>query len=330
MAKYFITGGTGFLGSHLVQKARSENNEVFCLSRQNSSQFENSDSVHWIEGDLFDSSTYKDALKDTDCVFHLAGLLSARRKEDFMRVNVDGTASLLKACREAGFPLKRFVYISSIAALGPSYEKEFLKETDRCMPLTEYGKSKELAEQIVLDYKRIIPVVILRPPFIYGRGDLRGLKFLQSLNNPISLLWASNIKTISLCHVSDIIQGCLLSVHKDIESGEIFNISDPDVTTWSHVWEALNDLVNELLGISTKGLFSRMVPFSGMAVSHDSIEQESKRYQFWACDVSKAKEILGFIPEMPFRKGAYDTMSWYLEQGLIGERDLEQILEGFI
>lgn len=328
MVKYFITGGTGFVGTHLIQRVISENIEVVCLYRQKIPKFSKSDNIHWIKGDLLDSRIYKDILKDTDCVFHLAGLLSARRREDYVRVNVDGTASLLEVCREVGAPLKRFVHMSSIAALGPSHDGDILKETDICSPQSEYGKSKYQAEQVVLHYLKFLPVVILRPTFVYGRGDLKGLKFLQSLNNPVSLLWASHIKTICLCHVSDVVQSCLLSARKDIESGDIFNISDPCISTWKSVWKTLEEIFCDLLGADFPQGANLIHSLSEFASRFNSTVPKAPRHHFWACDVSKAKSILGFSPEMPFPKGASDTIRWYMNEGLLSKKDIKKILEG--
>jgi dihydroflavonol-4-reductase len=325
MAKYFITGSTGFVGHHLIQKLSSQKNEIFCLYRHKKAPLPNTHAVQWIKGDLLDINTYKDALKETDYVIHLAGLLSARRKEDYFRANVDGTASLLEACREVGATLKRFVHMSSIAVVGPNSSGALLKETDSCSPQTEYGKSKYQAEQVALSYSKTFPVVILRPTVIYGQGDLRGLKFLQSLNNPVSWLWISQIKTICLCHVTDVVKSCLLSVQKDIESGEIFTISDPEVSTWETVWKTLEEILNDFLRQDAFLDNNLTLSFAEIESKLNSIAPDIRRYQFWACDTTKAQRILGFYPEMPFKKGAYDTISWYLGQGLLSKMDINQI-----
>lgn len=327
MAKYFVTGGTGFVGHHLIQKLSLQKNEIFCLYRHKKAHLMNTPAIRWIKGDLLDSSTYKDALKETDYVIHLAGLLSARRKEDYLRANVDGTASLLEACREVGATLNRFIHMSSIAVVGPNSNGNLLKETDFCSPKSEYGKSKYQAEQVALSYSKILPVVIIRPTFIYGQGDLRGLKFLQSLNNPASWLWMSQIKTICLCHVTDVIKSCCLCIQKDIKSGEIFIISDPEVSTWETVWKTLEEVLNDFLKQDAFLNNSSILSFTEIESKLKSRAPAVRQSQFWACDTTKAQRVLGFHPEMPFKKGVYDTISWYLSQGLLSKIDIFQICD---
>jgi dihydroflavonol-4-reductase len=328
MAKYFITGGTGFVGRHLLQKISNDENEINCLCRSEGKLPSDRDSVRWVKGDLLDTPSYKEALEETDYVIHLAGLLSARRREDYDRVNVKGTTALLDACRETGIPLKRFIHMSSIAVMGSNSEGKLLNETDACTPRSEYGKSKYQAEKAVLSYAKYFPVVILRPTFVYGPGDLRGLKFLQSLNNPSSLLLAAPIKTICLLHVADVIKACWLAVQKSIQTGEIFIISNPEISTFEEVWIALDSVLHDILGQRLIPKDQQM-PFFRESASKIATEVfRKKRYQYWACDTSKARSILGFRPETPFKKGAFDTILWYIEQGYVGIDDIKKILAG--
>jgi nucleoside-diphosphate-sugar epimerase len=328
MTNYFITGSTGFVGSYLVRELSGPQNKLYCLTHQRKQPNFGSESIQWIQGDLLDKDSYKDVLKNTDCIFHLAGLLSARRKEFYKRVNVDGTETLLEACKDVGAPIKRFIQMSSIAAQGPNHNGNLLRETDTCLPLSEYGKSKYLAEKVALRYTQSFPVVILRPAFIYGRGDLRGLEFLKSLNNPVALLWLSHIKTICLCHVTDIIQSCLLSIKKDIKSGDVFIISNPGVSTWSEVWEVLVEIFDKLYGLEIHSQNEHGSPHAGPKSFSGFNSSRNDKFLYWDCDISKAQNVLDFQPEITLKEGAYDTICWYVENGLFGKKDVGQILEG--
>jgi nucleoside-diphosphate-sugar epimerase len=327
MANFFITGGTGFVGSHLIKRLRYPENKLFCLIRNQGSRPVEDDSIKWIEADLFDIKSYQQFLEQADYVFHLAGLLSARRKEDYIKTNVYGTEALLKACHEIGAPKRRFVYMSSIAAMGANHQGKLLKESDSCRPRTEYGKSKREAELTAINYSNSIPVTILRPSFVYGRGDMRGLKFLYSLFTQPAPVWASAIKTISLCHVSDVIRSCLLSIKKGLQSGEIFIISDPETYTWKKIMTTLEEIFNKFLttaynqdDVVFKRFFKRLEEFYLLL-------KETDECQYWGCDISKARKIFNFHPRISLKEGAQDIIQWYLEEGLL---DFENIKESKI
>jgi nucleoside-diphosphate-sugar epimerase len=317
MAGFFITGGTGFVGDHLIGSIPPENNTVYCLTRRKRKHFTGVDSDMWIEADLLDIDSYKDILKKVDYVFHLAGLIHARKRGDYIRTNVKGTEMLLKACREVNAPVKRFVYMSSIAAMGANYDGKLLRESDACSPRTEYGKSKLQAEQVVREFSRVLPVVILRPTYIYGRGDLRGLKFLKTIcNQPVSSL-TPFIKTISLCHISDIIGSCFCAIEKEIKSGHIFIISDPGVYSRDQVRDIVREVISELLSKEPGKEKKELSSFFESTSTADIFEKRITRHQYWGCDVTKAKIVLGFQPKIPLKEGVIDTLKWYLTEGLL-------------
>jgi len=320
MTNFFITGASGFVGNHLIERLHGAGNKIWCLTRRYKKHFFNDDSIEWIEADLLDTKSYKNILKNADYIFHLAGLLNSRRKEEYIRTNVKGTESLLDTCKEIGAPKSRFIYMSSIAAMGANYEGNLLKESDPCFPQTEYGKSKHQAELIALNYSNSIPVVILRPSFIYGRGDMRGLKYLQSLDNHSNSFWISMIKTISLCHISDLIQSCVLSIERNIKSGEIFIISDPEVYTWNKIKEILIKIFKNFPRTS---ISKNQIPPENFLEKMEPLDDSSKtlpNYQYWGCDISKAKRLLDFHPKISLEEGAYDTILWYLNKGLLNSR----------
>lgn len=328
MTRYFITGATGFVGKHLLHALCGEDNRLLCLTRQDIPDSPKDKSILWVKGDLLDGDSYKGVLSETDCVIHLAGLISARRKEQYRKINVAGTESLLEACRDVGAPIKRFIHMSSIAAQGPNHDGNPLRETDVCSPQSEYGKSKYQAERVAGRYSQFFPVVILRPSFVYGPGDLRGLHFLKSLHCPATLFWASHIRTICLCHVKDVVQSCLLALEREIKSGDIFIISDPEVGTWASVGEILGEIFHDLLGLSPLYQSGHEHVLSGWLFHPPHYSPNEKRNQYWACDVSRAEKVLGFRPMVHLREGAYDTIRWYLKEGFFRDEDLKYLLEG--
>lgn len=328
MAKYFITGGTGFLGRQLLQRLGSGKDEVICLCRKRRQLPPAKDPIKWIEGDILDASTYVDELHEAEFVIHLAGLLSSRRKEDYGRINVEGTKTLLGACRRAGRSLKRFVHMSSVAAMGPKHHPGRLSEGDACHPWSEYGRSKHQAERVAQAFSEYLPIVVLRPAFVYGPGDPRGVKFLQSLNSDSWVTWASRIKSICLSHVGDVANSSLLALKKGIESGETFIIADPGVSTFEDVLMTLGDILNDLLKQGPRTGIRNAAESAGWTSRFGSMPSSARRCQFWACDTSKARTKLGFYPEVPFSRGVHDTISWYLDQGMISRQDLMRIRAG--
>ena len=227
MANYLVTGGSGFVGTHLVGRLLREGNRLWCLTRHRKENRHEDEAVEWLEGDLSDEASYKHVLKEVDAVFHLAGLLNAKKKEEYIRVNVESTRTLLEACRRNAATLKRFIYMSSIAAMGPRDNGALLRESDSCNPLTEYGKSKLQAEEVVAGYACSLPVITLRPSFIYGEQDTRSLAYLRSFFDKSSPVRASAVKTVSFCYISDVVHACMLSLGSGIEPGGVFIISEP-------------------------------------------------------------------------------------------------------
>lgn len=315
-----VTGGSGFVGGHLVERLLRRGNRVWCLSRRDPARTFKGTSIEWIVADLLDVKAYRSVLEDIDVVFHLAGLLNARRREHYTRVNVDGTRALLDACRQAGGPLRRFVHMSSIAAMGARDDGDLLRESDRCAPRSEYGRSKLLAEQVVAEFASSLPVVVLRPSFIYGRGDNRSLKYLRSFFGGSTPVQISAIRAVSFCHISDVIQSCLLCLERRVDSGEVFIVSDSDVYTMYQVRETLRDLFLKLAREGSLGgvahveralepLVERLLPTAPPG--------RVGRPEYWGCDIGKAMSALGFNPGVSFRQGAEKTIKWYLGQGLL-------------
>ena len=145
-----VTGGSGFVGSHLLRAARGEGYDIRALTRGWRPPEEG---IDWIDGALDRGDSLARLCEGADAVVHIAGLINASSRTAFEAVNVGGTAGMIDAARRAG--VRRFVHISSLAAREPE--------------LSDYGRSKARAERLVaasgLDW------TIIRPPAVYGPGD---------------------------------------------------------------------------------------------------------------------------------------------------------------
>lgn len=314
MARYFITGATGFVGRCLLKCLQESENEIICLSRQKVEG--GTSSVRWIAADLRDAKIYARDLERADFVIHLAGVVSSKSKAAYYETNVEGTGRLLEACQKTQGLLQRFLYMSTIAVMGPGFDGRLLKESDACAPESEYGKSKLEAERMAASYAASIPVVILRPSFIYGEGDRRGLDFLNALSRNPALLWASAIQTFGLCHVSDVVQACLLALTKNVRSGEVFLLSDGQVYTWEKLREILTIVLNQ---IASPGYRHNRLPALSLldvVPAEAPVKWRFQKPQYWGCDARRAGRILGFRPRLSLRKGARETIAWYIREGL--------------
>jgi nucleoside-diphosphate-sugar epimerase len=149
--KALVTGGTGFIGSHLTEALIRKGVHVRCLLRKTSDlKWLKGLPVEFVSGDCNDKTSLKEAVRGVNWVFHLAGTTKAIKKETYFEVNGFGTENLIQACLENNPRLQKFIYISSQAAAGPSKNGSDKKELDSCEPVSFYGRSKRPGEESVL------------------------------------------------------------------------------------------------------------------------------------------------------------------------------------
>ena len=149
--KAFVTGATGFVGSHLVDLLLANVFEVTCLRRKTSSvKWLEGKNVNFVEGDLYSNEALEKAIKDVDYVFHVAGVVKAKNKEGFERGNNLAAKNLIEITASVNPTLKKFVLVSSLAVCGPNLSSEPLTEEYIPRPITTYGRTKREAEKEVL------------------------------------------------------------------------------------------------------------------------------------------------------------------------------------
>jgi len=323
--KSLVTGGTGFIGSHLVEALLEQGEEVRCLVRKTSSrEWIRGLNVEIFQGDCADFFSVASAVEGVDRIYHVAGVTKTTENGVFYRINALGTENLIRACVERNPDLQRFIYLSSQAAVGPCEGNGLSVETDPCWPITHYGRSKRQAEEAVLKARDQLSVIILRPCTVYGPRDRDLLTLFRSIGRGVQIgLWGMEHR-LSLCYVSDLVSAMVLAGTKDLSSGEIFFVSDGNV----YDWRDFGRTIAEVMGVRTVHL---SLPISILRWSANLVDWISKRSERprvygkerfqemiqpnWCCDATKAMSELDFSPAFDLKGGITATVAWYRAQG---------------
>lgn len=322
--KVLVTGATGFIGSHLVEALVQRGAQVRCLVR-------NTSHLGWVKhcpveftvGDCREMESLRQAVQDVEQVFHLAGATMAVKEQTFFEVNGRGTENLVKACIENNTRLEKFIYLSSQAAAGPCLSDGKKKESDPCEPVSPYGKSKLLGEEMALSHAHELPLLILRPCAVYGPRDKGFFTLFKCLSKNIKPCLSDHDQLISMCYVEDLVQAMLLAAEAQTESGEIFFLSDGH----DYRMEEIGDFFEQALGIHALKLrLPQPLLFGAGCIAEcfarvtgkPSIMSRGKvkemRCTNWLCDIDKARTILGFEPLIALARGAALTAAWYRKE----------------
>src|SRR3954469_6491662 len=232
--KIFLTGGSGFLGSYVAEQLAEQGHTVRALVRPRSERkiLDRLPRVEFARGAIEDRASLDAAMDGVDAVIHVAGLVKARRPEEFFQVNTEGTKNLLAAAEARAPGLKRFVYVSSLAAVGPSSDGQPVHDDAPPRPVTQYGRSKLAAEQAVLLAKDRLPVTVIRPPLIYGPRDRETLAFFTSVKNGVLPVLGDGRNTLSVIYGEDCASALVRAALSDGPSGRAYFVDDGSVYVW--------------------------------------------------------------------------------------------------
>jgi nucleoside-diphosphate-sugar epimerase len=307
-----VTGASGFIGRRLVMELARRGGETACLVRRTSRTAPIRDlPVEFVLGDLGDVSSLVSAVKGREYVFHLAGVIRSVDGPALDAANTLGTRNLLDACLRAAPGLKRFVFVSSIAAAGPSPEGKSLNEDDEPRPVSDYGRSKLAAEHIVLSAKDKLPVTIIRPPNVIGPGSKEIARAAALLGKRLVPSLGDCRPRTSLIDVDDLVTALLLAAESPRSAGQTYFVTDGR----SYAWREITAALAEELGV---GRFTFKVPF-GIQILAARLSETAARFtrrppfltreivragrdHFWIYDGSKAGRELGFRPRYGMRE----------------------------
>jgi len=320
-----VTGASGFVGSHLVERLLREGFGVVCQVRATSRR-------DWLEGldverrvaDLRDPDALDRVVDGVDYVFHVAGLLRGRTAEAYDAVNVEGTRRLLEAVSRAVPHLRRFVYVSSLAAAGPCLSREPLDEQVEPHPITAYGASKLGGERTVLEWNDRLPVSVVRPPAVYGPRDTTLLSlFVIARRYGIAPVIGSLRKELTFVHVADLVECLWLAATADVALGQVYFVGS-GTHTWGEIIDALSAALGQRLWrLRIPGLAARLVGELGelwwtLTGKPQVICRRKMRDLLqprWTCSWAKAERELGYRPRVPLEIGLRETAEWYAEHG---------------
>jgi nucleoside-diphosphate-sugar epimerase len=326
--RVFLTGGSGFLGSYVAEQLAEQGHTVRALVRPRSARnvLERLPRIEFAAGAIEDRASLDAAMDGVDAVIHVAGLVKARRPEEFFQVNTEGTKNLLAAAAARAPGLKRFVYVSSLAAVGPSPDGKPVPDDAPPRPVTQYGRSKLAAEQVVLAAKDRVPVTILRPPLIYGPRDRETLAFFTSIKNGVLPVLGDGTNTLSVVYGQDCAAACVRAATAGgLPSGRTFFVDDGAVYVWrdalAEIEKALGKRAFVRVGLplgfvkvaaAATQLYGRVTNTAQM-LTLDKVNELKQRH--WVCEGAGARTELGWHPRTTWPQGVVETVDWYRRAG---------------
>lgn len=327
--KILVTGASGFIGSFIVEEALRRGYDVWAAVRGSSSrQFLTDSRINFIELDLSSEAILKEQLSNHvfDFVVHAAGVTKSLHKEDYFRINTEGTKNIVRALLSTKMPLKRFVYISSLSIMGAIREEQpytEILESDEARPNTAYGHSKLAAEQW-LDTQKDLPYVILRPTGVYGPRERDYYMMFKSIRSHTDFAVGFKRQDITFVYVTDVVQAVFLAMDKGI-TGRRYFLSDGEVYQSS----TFSDIIRKELGnpwwirITAPLWVLRIVTSCGELAGHltgkvtalNNDKYHIMRQRNWRCDIDPARRELGYIPQIKLEEGVKRSIQWYKENG---------------
>jgi nucleoside-diphosphate-sugar epimerase len=343
MNRILVTGATGFIGRQLICHLLSTGREVTALVRQGESEALSDQDVRILRGDVTLPQSLAGKFGHCDLVIHLAGCTIARRSRDFDQVNRAGTLAVAQACAAEQTP-PTLLFVSSLAAAGPSRSENPLRETDHPVPVSDYGRSKLAAEQELLGLADRLPIKIVRPPSVFGDTD----RYMRGLFKTAKAGWVflpgPTEPRYSLIHVDDLVAALM---HVAVESGVcasetrslvsanhesgcdrgIIHLAQDPPMTFAEIATVIHD------AFGGKGIRSVHVPATlcwgfaainslaaGLAGAKPLLNWDKMREAMaggWSCDSDRLTNDLRFQFHVPLSERIRQTAFGYHERGWI-------------
>lgn len=330
-APALVTGATGFVGRHLVDTLRKSGRPVRALVRDPAkfrAVFPDPSGIEFYHGDLGDEDSLDRAIQGADVIFHLAGVTKALHLRDFERFNHWATRCLYEAVRSRGLQ-PRIVHVSSLAAAGPSPSPDPPEDFAEAGPVTAYGRSKLRGEEALREILPGAPWTIVRPPVVFGPGDMDVLHFFRAVARGLNPILGHDRKKVSLVYVSDLADALVRAADSAPAIGKTYYVCYDRAYRWSE----LGALAASLMGRSCRSVAIPLeIAWIGAAITQTlgrlrrkptilNLEKLREAEQdFWICSPGAAARDFGFRPGRSIEEAFAETIAWYRENGHLPSR----------
>lgn len=338
MPRVLVTGASGFIGTKLTERLVARGDEVVCLVRP-SSKLDALEplGVRFAVGDVRDADAVRRAVAGSDVVYHLAGLTTAFRASEMMQVNAEAFRNVAQACSSAANP-PTLISVSSLAAAGPSLGERPRTESDPAAPVSHYGRAKRQAELIAEQFAGQVPITIIRPPIVFGEGDLALRHIFRSIFRfGVHVALSVGRSRYSFIHVRDLVDAMVLCAERgsrldppdqhassSTPRGYYF-VADDEQPTFAE----LGSLISRSLGRQSVRIWRSSGPvflWGGAALAEAASRLRGRPYILnfdkareasagnWICSPQTIRRDLGFAPQAPFFDRLRQTADWYRQQ----------------
>jgi dihydroflavonol-4-reductase len=320
-----VTGASGFIGAALTDRLLARGHRVRALVRASSRVDDlRRLGVELAPGDVCRPETLPAAVAGCELVLHCAGLVKALGTDELFRANAAGTRHLAEACAAAPRP-PTLVYVSSLAAAGPSPGGRPRTEEDPPAPVSRYGESKLAGEEAVRALAGRLPASIVRPPVVYGPRDRELMPQLLRMAQLGLVVRAGGEKRYSVVHVADLCDGVLAIAERGRRVGPpgpegVYFLDDGGEHTWDEIAlaacaaagrrarvvalpEATSTLVTA--GASLWAALTR----TPTVLSLDKLAE--MRQAAWTCSSARAAREVGYAPRLGLAEGMRDAVAWF-------------------